>query len=182
MKRFYGKIVRKSYRMLRSPSVRRIGFLNRWIEKLFDRRLWRPNIHSVAVGLSIGVFCSMLPIPFQMVVAALLCLIGRGTIPVAVAACWISNPITQAPLVFAQNKLGELIRDWSEWNLLEKIDKDGIIPFIKIKVNLADYLVGVFVTAVVGSIIAFLLVYCVYGGFDLYKRTRLSRKIEKHDG
>jgi len=56
--------------------------------------------HYVAVGLSVGVFISFMPIiPFQTVVAIALAFLVRGSKSAAVLGTWLSNPLT-IPLVY----------------------------------------------------------------------------------
>lgn len=46
------------------------------------------------MGLGLGVFCALLPVPLQMIFASVMCIWKRANIPVAVAACWLSPPVT----------------------------------------------------------------------------------------
>ena len=162
MQRFYSKLVRKSYRTLRHPKIRKVNWLNRIVLKLFKRDLWTPTRRRIAIGLSLGLFCSMLPIPMQMIIAGIICLFVRGNIPIALAACWISNPLTQLPLMFCQEQIGKSIRDVSTLDLLEPINMQGTIPLIDHTVNLANFAVGVAVTSIGLAIIAVPLVYLFY--------------------
>jgi len=162
MQHFYSKLVRKSYRTLRHPRIRKVSWLNRMVLKLFVRDLWRPCIRSISVGLSIGLFCSMLPIPMQMLLAAACCFIGRGNIPITVAACWVSNPITQIPLMLFQERVGASIRDFLDLGWLNFIDIQGTIPFLDKTVNLANFAVGVSTTAITLGILAYPAVFCFY--------------------
>lgn len=74
--------------------------------RLQDSRLWHLNRHPVAGGFGIGVFLAFQPLPFQMVVAAFLAVLLRLNLPVAVLAVWISNPLTMAPLLFFNYRIG----------------------------------------------------------------------------
>ena len=162
MQRFYSKLVRKSYRALRHRRIRKVSWLNRIVIKLFNRDMWRPCMRSVSVGLSIGLFCAMLPMPFQMLLAAVCCFIGRGNIPIALAACWISNPITQVPLMIFQERVGAKIRSITDTHWLDFIDIDGTVPFFEQVLNLANFAVGVAATALFMGIIAYPIVFCFY--------------------
>jgi glucosamine-6-phosphate deaminase len=162
MQLFYSKLVRKAYRALRHRRIRKVNWLNRIVIKFFNRDMWRPCVRTVAIGLSIGLFCAMLPIPLQMLIAAVCCFIGRGNIPFAIAACWISNPLTQVPLMLFQESVGAQIRDTLHLGWLNFIDINGSVPFIKKELNLANFAVGVGATAIFLGIIAYPIVYCFY--------------------
>ena len=77
---------------------------NRWIKLLGPRlqepSLWHINRKSFSGGLAIGIFCAFLPIPFQMVLAALAAILFRYNILIAVPAVWISNPFTMPPMFY----------------------------------------------------------------------------------
>ena len=60
--------------------------------------LWAMNRSSLPIGIAIGVFCAFLPMPFQMIVAALLAIALGGNIIFAISLVWISNPFTWVPL------------------------------------------------------------------------------------
>ena len=97
-------------------------FLNRWLPKprrirsqtgmglfgrLLDKRdLWQLNRRSTARAAAIGIFCSMIPVPFQMLVAAALSIYAGCNIPVAAVLCWITNPITMGPIFYGAYKTG----------------------------------------------------------------------------
>jgi len=64
--------------------------------------LWHLNRRSAAGAVAVGLFVGFLPIPFQMLVAALVAIIVRVNLPIAVVLVWFSNPLTIPPLmVFA---------------------------------------------------------------------------------
>ncbi len=178
MKRYYLKLARRAYQILQHPRIRKVGWLNKFVLKLFERDLWRPCMRSSAVGLSIGLFCCVLPIPFQMLLAAAACSrIGRGNIPTAIAACWLSNPLTHPPLIFFQEKIGAFVRDHINFGWLKFIDIEGKIPCIDITVNLANFAVGVLLSAVILGIIAYPLVFILYA--ILHKETPEEKALKK---
>lgn len=78
---------------------------------LFERTLWVPCRDSVASGLSIGLFFAMMLMPFQMIPAALVAMRLRANVPFAMAACWVTNPVTTPPILWAQFKLGHWMRE-----------------------------------------------------------------------
>jgi uncharacterized protein len=85
--------------------------LNFMSHLLHDPNLFHLNRHSVSGAFFIGLFTAFLPLLGQMPIAALLALICRVNLPIAVALVWISNPITIPPIFYATYELGRWILD-----------------------------------------------------------------------
>ncbi len=80
-----------------------MGFFGRLLDK---RDLWRLNRRSTARAAAIGIFCSMIPMPFQMVVATAVSIYVGCNVPVAAVMCWITNPLTMGPIFFGAYMIG----------------------------------------------------------------------------
>jgi len=78
---------------------RLIGLLG---PRLQDPSLWHINRKSFSGAIGVGVFCAFMPVPFQMLIAAIAAICFRFNILVAVPTVWISNPITLAPMFYQQ--------------------------------------------------------------------------------
>ena len=65
----------------------------------------------MAGGVGIGLFFAMMPMPFQMVAAALVAMRVRVNVPFAMLACWVSNPFTEPFLRITQERLGGWMRE-----------------------------------------------------------------------
>lgn len=76
---------------------------------LLHPRLWHLNRRSAAGGVAVGLFCSLIPGPLQMVGAAVLCVLLRVNLPVALLGTLFSNPVTIVPLYFAAFYLGRAV-------------------------------------------------------------------------
>lgn len=76
---------------------------------IHDPNLWHLNRYSVATAFSVGLFSALLPIPFQIVLAASLAIIVRANLPISVALVFVSNPITTPPLAYFCYKIGTWI-------------------------------------------------------------------------
>jgi len=111
MKKRYLRMVRSAFRALRHRRLRHRAWWQAITRPLFDRCLWVPCRATVAIAMSIGLFFSMMPIPFQMLPAAILAMRFRANVPFAMAACWVSNPLTNLPIWLAQFRLGQWMRD-----------------------------------------------------------------------
>ncbi len=84
---------------------------NRWLapfgSTLFHPRLWHLNRHSAAGAIAIGLFCGLIPGPFQMLGAALACMALRGNLPLALFTTLYTNPFTIVPLYILAFSIGE---------------------------------------------------------------------------
>lgn len=162
MKYRYLRLVRRAHRSLRHPFIRRRPWLKALLAPLFAKNLWQPCLHSVARGFAIGVFCALLPIPFQTLIAALWCLSSRGNIPTGMATCWLTNPFTHPPIIVAQIELGHWIRQHVDipipFNRTRTIDFLGFT----ISGSPADFIVGVLLSACLLSLLAYVSVYAIY--------------------
>jgi uncharacterized protein (DUF2062 family) len=95
-------------RMIPRPHHLNDTFLHRIIgERLFDSRFWKPTKTSISGGLAVGIFIALTPtMGVQIFLAVVVSYFLRVNIPAAVAACWITNPLT-APIIYPlQYKLG----------------------------------------------------------------------------
>ncbi|MCC5882733.1 MAG: DUF2062 domain-containing protein [Halomonas sp.] len=87
---------------------RSLRFMSRMIG---DPGLWVLSRRTVANAFSVGLFSAMLPIPFQMVVAAFGAWVLRCNLPLSVGLVWITNPLTM-PLIFYGNyRIGAWLMD-----------------------------------------------------------------------
>lgn len=68
--------------------------------------LWHFSRRSVATAFAIGIFCAILPMPGQMVLATLLSLWLRCNIPIAAGLAWATNPITAPPILYVTYQTG----------------------------------------------------------------------------
>lgn len=86
---------------------------SRWIkpfgEWLHHPNLWHLHRRSVAGGVAVGMFCGLIPGPFQMIGAALAAVLFRVNLPVAIFTTLYTNPLTLAPLYMLAYKLGALV-------------------------------------------------------------------------
>lgn len=90
-------------------SIRSNRFVACFGSALHHHNLWHLHRRSVAGGLAVGLFAGMIPGPVQMLCAALLAVVLRVNLPVAVAATWYTNPVTIVPIYLLAFKLGSLV-------------------------------------------------------------------------
>ena len=117
-----------------SPDPKKIKenrFLSIFGDWLHEPQLWHLNRYSASVAIGIGLFCAFIPVPFQMVIAAALAIMFKANLPVSVATCWVTNPLTIPPMFYFAYKVGawtlgtpespfefELSMDWLQNELL----------------------------------------------------------------
>ncbi len=93
------------------PDAKRLAndsSLSRISHYLLKPQLWHINRQSIARGTAIGVFMAFLPLPMQMLIAAMLAILFNANLPIAVALTWITNPITFLPINYFIYKVGRL--------------------------------------------------------------------------
>ena len=93
----------------RAKHIRGTWLHRRLGERLFAPELWHPTRQRFAAGMAVGAFFALLPLPIQMLAAALMAYITRVNIPAAIAGTWISNPLTFPFCVYAQYRIGCLL-------------------------------------------------------------------------
>jgi uncharacterized protein (DUF2062 family) len=85
---------------------------NRWLgpfaAPLLHPRLWHLNRHSAAGAVAVGLFCGLIPGPFQMLGAALGAAVLRLNLPLALLTTLYSNPITIVPLYLVAFEMGRV--------------------------------------------------------------------------
>ncbi len=80
------------------------------------RHLWDFHFRSLRGGLCLGVFISLTPtIPFHMLLSTLGAIYFRVNLPVALAAVWITNPLTLYPIFRFAWKVGAAVHDRVPW-------------------------------------------------------------------
>ena len=81
-------------------SVRNHKHLSWLGSHLHDPGLWHLTRKSVSKAFLVGIFCAFLPLPLQMLIAAILALVVRSNIPISVGLVWITNPLTIPPIFY----------------------------------------------------------------------------------
>jgi len=88
---------------------------NRYVARfgtwLKHHNLWHLHRRSVAGGVAVGMFAGLIPgsNPVQFTAAALLAIVFRVNLPIAVIVTLYSNPFTIVPLYYLAFKLGQLV-------------------------------------------------------------------------
>lgn len=113
------------YRILLKPIV-----------KICYERLIKPIIeikdspHSIALGTAIGMWVALTPtVGIQMTVCLIVCTLLKANILIAVAMCWISNPITFIPMYYGYYRFGLFISNTepSSWQEFQRMLNDNFV-------------------------------------------------------
>ncbi len=100
-------------RFLPDPEVIRqhksLRMLGPWMQRA---NLWHLNRRSASGALALGMVVAWIPIPFQMMVAALFAILVGVNLPLAVVTVWISNPVTMPVMFYAAYLCGTWAMDW----------------------------------------------------------------------
>jgi uncharacterized protein (DUF2062 family) len=83
---------------------------NRWLRPfaawLQHPNLWHLHRRSAAGGVAVGLGCGLIPGPLQMISAALLAVLFRVNLPVALITTLYTNPFTLVPLYLLAYRIG----------------------------------------------------------------------------
>ncbi|MDX1667990.1 MAG: DUF2062 domain-containing protein, partial [Limnobacter sp.] len=71
--------------------------------------LWAINRRSVAGGVAAGLFCGLIPGPFQVGGALIWCVVARVNLPVAFITTLYTNPVSIVPLYIFAIAYGQLL-------------------------------------------------------------------------
>ena len=108
--------------------------LFRPILKVCYDRLIRPifeikdSPHSIALGLAVGLWISLTPtVGIQMTLALIVCTLLRANVLIAVAMCWVSNPVTFIPMYYGYYRFGLVVMNteptpWEEFRQMIQND------------------------------------------------------------
>lgn len=165
-------------------SIRGNRYLRFLGSALHHPHLWHLNRKSVAGGVAVGLFCGLIPGPLQMLSAALLGVLFRVNLPVAVILTWYTNPFTIVPLYYLAYKLGIFITGGGSSRLprmeIELLDlplAQWLPTLIQWMASLGKpFLLGLFLLALILAVSGYLLVIAAWRAqvvFSWQKRHRV---------
>lgn len=159
MRRWLQKIIPSYGELKDHPSLARVRHL------LNRPHIWAIHRRASARAVAVGVFINFLPLPFQMLWAALLAIFIRANLPIAVAITWINNPLTFIPINFFIYLTGEKILTFL--SVMQSPSDHSRITFEKLaSIHWIDglyalgipYITGLAFLCIFGSLLAYLLV------------------------
>ena len=114
------KLLPKPERLRENRTLRPVAHL------LQRKELWQVNRRSVSSAVFVGLFSAFIPVPFQMLLAAIISIFLRANLPISVALVWITNPITIAPMFYFSYHLGA----WLLGTQATSIDRDFTLSWL----------------------------------------------------
>jgi len=92
-----------------SESIKGTRFLRLFGPLLRHHNLWHLHRRSVAGGVAIGLVTGLIPGPFQIISSAILAIVFRVNLPVAVLTTFYTNPFTFIPLYILAYNIGAVV-------------------------------------------------------------------------
>jgi len=183
---------RKFFRRL-TPDRQRIvsqPFLRPVAQFLGDPNIWHLNRRSVSGGVALGLFLAFIPLPGQMLMAAVGAIAMRVNIALAVAMVWVTNPVTVPPLLWVAYQVGALLTGATldpptgEEGMMSVGYAMSQLPHIWLPLG-----VGLVTLAFVSAMIGFAVIRLLWRiHLTLHKRRRRSQRFARlrrrrpHDG
>jgi uncharacterized protein len=173
-KRLFRKYLPSPERIRANKSLSFLGAM------LGDPNLWHVNRHSLAGAAFIGIFTAFLPIPMQMVVAAVLAVRFKCNLPLSVLLVWITNPFTILPVFYFTHQIGAALMGIPPMELLPHMSEHE--TFFSLLKQLLDHmtftrLIEQFGALLLGSLLSGLLLGATaWGAIKLAWRVSVSRK------
>ena len=103
MKKFWAKVLPSDEILQNSRLKKIVG------SALFRPELWQIRRESIATGAAIGLFWAFIPVPAQMLLSSITAIVFRANIPVGLAMCWITNPLTIPFFLLMNYRVGLLV-------------------------------------------------------------------------
>ena len=86
--------------------------LDTFIKKYkIPREYLSVNRKSITRGLLVGIFWAFIPMPMQMLAVVLSTPILKFNVPIAIAAVWLSNPVTMPFMYYIEYLTGSYLLD-----------------------------------------------------------------------
>jgi len=127
LRSWFRRSVFQTYRFLKHPRKLRQRPVMRWFARHFlDKQVWKPTQHTFSGGMAIGWFITLQLLPIQMPTATILCALFRVNIPIALAICWVSNPVTV--MLIGGLVLGAIcaavsyVATWGVWEIAHRME------------------------------------------------------------
>jgi uncharacterized protein (DUF2062 family) len=89
-------------------EIKSLQVLGSWI---YQPNLWHLNRYAASMAFFVGLFVAFMPIPGQMILAAILAVRLRCNLPLSIGLVWITNPLTIPAIFYLSYRVGAMIID-----------------------------------------------------------------------
>jgi uncharacterized protein (DUF2062 family) len=134
-------------------SNKSLAFLHKFIH---DPNLWHSNRHSISGAFAVGLFIAWVPVPFQMVLAAIFAIIFRVNLPISIALVWFTNPLTMPPMFYAAYRFGLWVLN--QQSAIESFEFSYVWLEQSLSLIWQPFLLGCFIIGIFTSFTSYLLV------------------------
>lgn len=120
---------------------------------LHDPNLFHLNRRSASGAFANGLFWAFVPMPFQMLPAALFAILFRVNLPLSIALVWITNPITMPPIFYFCYKVGSWLLDVP----VHTMEAEFSMEWLQAELSLIwqPFLLGCFVMGILSSLLGY---------------------------
>ena len=147
-------------------GIKALEFLG---EKLHRPNLWHLNRRSVSLAFAVGFWAMYTPpLPFQMVIAAVLAIYFNANLPISVALVWITNPVTWLPMYYTAYKVGAFALGQGSFEFEQFSQLFSIQKVLELGTPL---LLGCFILMNVGAVVGY------FGAQFLWRRAVLHKML-----
>lgn len=164
---------------------------NRWLapfaNTLLHPRLWHLNRHSVAGAVAAGLFCGLIPGPFQMLGAAICAVVFRVNLPLSLLCTVYTNPVTIVPLYILAFSIGQVVLTGNNHHFIAppELGEGGVLAWFQ---ALTDWMIGLGAPLALGLVLlasglaisGYFLVRMLYRARLVYAWNQRKRRPKHH--
>lgn len=168
-KKFLQKFFPSPEQVQNNPSLR-------FLSPLFAKpNLWHINRRSVARAFFVGLFCALLPLPFQMGIAALLAFYANANVPISVGLVWLTNPLTMPPIFYATYRFGTWLLNTPSRDFSIELSVDWVLT--ELEAIWEPLLAGSLVAGLTCGILGFIAIQIIWRRHTIrnWNKRRLTR-------
>jgi uncharacterized protein len=156
--------------------IQKQGGMHLLSDYLHDPNIWHVHRRSSAAGAAIGMFCAFIPIPIQTIISAILAILFRVNLPIAIVFSLFSNPLTIPPLFFFAYQTGAKLLGQTEIKIDFAFSWDWIsTTFVHIWEPL---LLGCFILGTISSLLTYFIIRLIWRltAVSKWEKRRKSKK------
>jgi len=127
---------------------------------IHDPNLWHLNRFSVSTAFSAGLFSALVPLPLQTLIAAILSIVFRANLPIAIALTWVTNPFTTPAIAYFQYLVGVFVMGKEPQHFKFEISLDWLMSEIG-GIGL-PFIIGSFIVAFAVAFLANIIVRLIW--------------------